>query len=208
VKLKLIYNPAAGRGRAKHHAREVEQRLRSLGADVEPYASTSPADLTRSAAESSRAGFDRVVVCGGDGTLNLALRDFDLSRGTLALATRLIMERSCVTVGFNSCPYSRRERLRNSDRTQRAQPHARDLDGGLCDQLGIAGHVLNHVDVTGAHLNEFHAHLQDVVEARRPQIIDRSRAHDEDDGEDRARGRMEGARPASPRWPRSIASTG
>jgi len=85
VKLKLIYNPAAGRGRAKHHAREVEQRLRSLGADVEPYASTSPADLTRSAAESSRAGFDRVVVCGGDGTLNLALRDFDLSRGTLAL---------------------------------------------------------------------------------------------------------------------------
>ena len=85
MKLKLIYNPAAGRGRAKHHAREVEQRLRSLGADVEPYASTSPADLTRSAAESSRAGFDRVVVCGGDGTLNLALRDFDLSRGTLAL---------------------------------------------------------------------------------------------------------------------------
>ncbi len=83
--LKLIYNPAAGRGRAKHHAREVEQHLRALGSDVEPYASTSPQDLTRAAAESSRAGYDRVVVCGGDGTLNLALRDFDLARGTLAL---------------------------------------------------------------------------------------------------------------------------
>jgi diacylglycerol kinase (ATP) len=83
--LKLIYNPAAGRGRAKHHAGEVEQNLRSLGADVETYASSSPEDLTRAAAESSRAGFDRVVICGGDGTLNLALRQFDLARGTLAL---------------------------------------------------------------------------------------------------------------------------
>ena len=85
MKLKLIYNPAAGRGRAKHHAREVEQNLRSLGADVDAYASTSPADLTRAAAESSGSGYDRVVVCGGDGTLNLALRNFDLARGTLAL---------------------------------------------------------------------------------------------------------------------------
>src|SRR5438128_10334435 len=85
MKLKLIYNPAAGRGRAKHHAREVEQNLGNLGAEVDAYASTSPSDLTRAAAESSRSGYDRVVVCGGDGTLNLALRDFDLARGTLAL---------------------------------------------------------------------------------------------------------------------------
>jgi diacylglycerol kinase (ATP) len=85
MKLKLLYNPMAGRGRARHHVREVEQHLRHRGADVDTYASTSPADLTRAAAESSRAGFDRVVVCGGDGTLNLALREFDLSRGTLAL---------------------------------------------------------------------------------------------------------------------------
>ncbi len=83
--LRLIYNPAAGRGRAKHHAREVEQHLRALGADVDPYASISPEDLTRAAAESSHDAYDRVVVCGGDGTLNLALRRFDLSRGTLAL---------------------------------------------------------------------------------------------------------------------------
>src|SRR5437763_7084552 len=75
----------AGRGRARHHVREVEQHLRHRGADVDTYASTSPADLTRAAAESSRAGFDRVVVCGGDGTLNLAVREFDLARGTLAL---------------------------------------------------------------------------------------------------------------------------
>src|SRR5205085_3405142 len=33
----------------------------------------------------SAAEYDRVVVCGGDGTLNLAVREFDLARGTLAL---------------------------------------------------------------------------------------------------------------------------
>lgn len=30
-------------------------------------------------------GYDRVVVCGGDGTLNLAVREFDLASGILAL---------------------------------------------------------------------------------------------------------------------------
>jgi diacylglycerol kinase (ATP) len=41
--------------------------------------------MTRLAAEGSRAGYDRVVICGGDGSLNLAVREFDLERGTLAL---------------------------------------------------------------------------------------------------------------------------
>lgn len=83
--LKVIYNPAAGRGRARRHVREVEEYLRSRGARADCEPSTGPADLVRIAAESSRAGYDRVVVCGGDGTVNLAIREFDLTRGTLAL---------------------------------------------------------------------------------------------------------------------------
>lgn len=83
--LKVIYNPTAGRGRARRHVREVEEYLRSRGARADCEPSTGPDDLVRIAAESSRAGYDRVVVCGGDGTLNLALREFDLARGTLAL---------------------------------------------------------------------------------------------------------------------------
>jgi diacylglycerol kinase (ATP) len=83
--LKVIYNPTAGRGRARRHVREIEEYLRSRGARADCEPSTGPDDLVRIAAESSRAGYDRVVVCGGDGTLNLALRDFDLTRGTLAL---------------------------------------------------------------------------------------------------------------------------
>ncbi len=83
--LKVIYNPTAGRGKARRWVREVEEYLRGRGARADCEPSTGPDDLVRIAAESSRAGYDRVVVCGGDGTLNLAIREFDLSKGTLAL---------------------------------------------------------------------------------------------------------------------------
>lgn len=85
VRLKVIFNPAAGRGRARRHAAETEACLRALGAEVDLHPSASPADLTNEAAKSSREGYDRVVVCGGDGTLHLAVREFDLAHGTLAL---------------------------------------------------------------------------------------------------------------------------
>jgi YegS/Rv2252/BmrU family lipid kinase len=85
VHLKVIYNPAAGRGRARRNVAAVEEILRGYGARVDCEPSTSAADLVRIAAESSRGSYDRVVVCGGDGTLNLAIREFDLANGTLAL---------------------------------------------------------------------------------------------------------------------------
>jgi len=43
------------------------------------------ADMTKAAADASRGSYERVVVCGGDGTLHLSVREFDLARGTLAL---------------------------------------------------------------------------------------------------------------------------
>ncbi|MEA2164740.1 MAG: hypothetical protein QOK37_2867 [Thermoanaerobaculia bacterium] len=85
MRIKLIYNPAAGRGRASRHHAEAERILRELGADVDAHASSSPADMTRAAADASRGAYDRVVVCGGDGTLHLSVREFDLANGTLAL---------------------------------------------------------------------------------------------------------------------------
>ena len=85
VHLKVIYNPKAGRGRARHHIRTVEEYLRSRGARADCEPSTDPDDLIRIAAESSRAGYDRVVICGGDGTLNLAVRELDLEQCVLAL---------------------------------------------------------------------------------------------------------------------------
>lgn len=83
--LKVIYNPSAGRGRAGRNVRDVERILRAHGARVDCEPSRNGPDLVRIAAESSRAGYDRVVICGGDGSLNLAVREFDLAAGTLAL---------------------------------------------------------------------------------------------------------------------------
>jgi YegS/Rv2252/BmrU family lipid kinase len=65
---------------------EVQTHLRALGAAVETYATTSADDLARAAAEASRdAGVDRVVICGGDGSVHHGVRDFDLERGTFAM---------------------------------------------------------------------------------------------------------------------------
>lgn len=85
MNLKLIYNPAAGRGRTRRRIAAVEACLSKRGARLDVHATSGAADLTRVAAESSRAGFDRVVVCGGDGTVHFALREFDLEHGTLGV---------------------------------------------------------------------------------------------------------------------------
>jgi diacylglycerol kinase (ATP) len=85
MRIRLIYNPKAGRGRARRHIAEAQSYLRGRGVDVECRESASPADLTRLAAEASSGGYDRVVVCGGDGSLNLAVRELDLKQGTLGL---------------------------------------------------------------------------------------------------------------------------
>ena len=85
MKLKMIFNPMAGRGRARKQIGRAIAYLNERDAEVDCVPSSSPADLTRIAAESSREDWDRVVVCGGDGSLHLAVREFDLQRGTLAL---------------------------------------------------------------------------------------------------------------------------
>jgi len=86
MRLSMIYNPAAGRGRARRYIERAIRYLESRGARVALLPSKSPAHLTELAASASRdASVDRVVVCGGDGTLNLAVREFDLDRGTLGL---------------------------------------------------------------------------------------------------------------------------
>jgi YegS/Rv2252/BmrU family lipid kinase len=85
MKLKMIVNPMAGRGRARKQVGKALAYLRQRDAEVDCVPSTGPADLTRIAEESSHGEWDRVVVCGGDGSLHLAVREFDLERGTLAL---------------------------------------------------------------------------------------------------------------------------
>ena len=68
-KLLFIYNPHAGTGRAKANLSTILDSFTKAGALVTAYPTQGPGDATRAARELA-AGFDRVAVCGGDGTLH------------------------------------------------------------------------------------------------------------------------------------------
>ena len=73
MKVFLLFNPAAGGGRARKVARQVEDLVKAQGVDLEIGASVSAEDLIRLAAGSVDQGFDRIIVVGGDGTWHFAL---------------------------------------------------------------------------------------------------------------------------------------
>lgn len=65
----LIVNPVAGGGRAARAARVVAPIVRRHWPDAAILATAGPGHATRLASEAARAGAERVIVVGGDGTL-------------------------------------------------------------------------------------------------------------------------------------------
>lgn len=68
----LIVNPAAGKGFGRAIAEELVAYLRGLGVNVEPEFTTVPRDAVRLVAQAA-ATSERVLVAGGDGTVNEAV---------------------------------------------------------------------------------------------------------------------------------------
>lgn len=68
----LLPNPAAGRGRRGGVVGEVAARLRYAGFGVRELVGRDAAESAALAREAVRAGAEAVVVCGGDGMVNLA----------------------------------------------------------------------------------------------------------------------------------------
>jgi YegS/Rv2252/BmrU family lipid kinase len=71
----LLYNPESGtrrEARAQQIAR-IAQILRSAGVELETCATTHAGSATQQAQAAAAAGFDSIVVCGGDGTVNEAM---------------------------------------------------------------------------------------------------------------------------------------
>ena len=71
--LHFIYNPCAGKGKAKNARIIVAERLKALGVEHKFHRTTAPRDAKRIAAELTREGADSIVAIGGDGTLNEVL---------------------------------------------------------------------------------------------------------------------------------------
>ena len=85
MRLRLLYNPAAGRGRARRKIDEVVKYLVARGANIDVVQTGSPEHLVAVAAKTSHEHCDVLVVCGGDGTLNLTIRELDLATVRLGI---------------------------------------------------------------------------------------------------------------------------
>jgi YegS/Rv2252/BmrU family lipid kinase len=73
-RLMLIINPISGTISKKGLASRIEARLKDYGFDVETRLTTCRGDATRLAGEAVNEGFDGVLACGGDGTVNETAR--------------------------------------------------------------------------------------------------------------------------------------
>lgn len=68
-KLLFIYNPLAGKGQVRGKLADVLNAFTRSGALVTAYPTQGPGDAVKAARELA-PGFDRIAVCGGDGTLH------------------------------------------------------------------------------------------------------------------------------------------
>lgn len=67
---RIIYNPTSGRELFKKHLPEVLERLEMAGYEASCHATTGAGDATEAAKVAVERGYDIVIACGGDGTLN------------------------------------------------------------------------------------------------------------------------------------------
>lgn len=67
---RIIYNPTSGRELFKKHLPEVLERLETAGYETSCHATTGAGDATEAAKTAVERGFDIIIACGGDGTLN------------------------------------------------------------------------------------------------------------------------------------------
>lgn len=84
MRILLLANPAAGRGRAISETARAAEYLEK-DAEVAVRMTRNEQELAESAAEASHDGWDRIVSCGGDGTLHHVVRGLDLSKTTLGI---------------------------------------------------------------------------------------------------------------------------
>lgn len=81
----LFINPAAGRGRARHHAKSIRRLLAESGVEFEEIQSTAVGDLEYKVLAAASAGAERIIVAGGDGSVHEAVNGILRSASQTAL---------------------------------------------------------------------------------------------------------------------------
>lgn len=81
----FLYNPTAGKGRARDHLATVTEAFTRSGWLVTVYPTQGKGDAAALAAELEGGPFERVVCCGGDGTLH------EVVEGLMALKERPVV---------------------------------------------------------------------------------------------------------------------
>ena len=75
-KLLIIANPHSGKGKIKNDLLKIVQIFSNADYDVTVYPTKSRGDATVKAESLNAGDYDRIVVCGGDGTLNEVITGF------------------------------------------------------------------------------------------------------------------------------------
>lgn len=77
----LIYNPASGQKRARRAQQIVRavEVMRAAGVEAETSATTGAGSAIRQTQQAVAAGFDTILACGGDGTVNEVLNGLRLA---------------------------------------------------------------------------------------------------------------------------------
>jgi diacylglycerol kinase (ATP) len=69
-RVRLIYNPSAGREEMKRVLSELLHKLDRAGMETSCFATERDGDATRAAADAVERGFDMIIAAGGDGTVS------------------------------------------------------------------------------------------------------------------------------------------
>ena len=87
MKSKLVLNPVAGTDAAPEYLTLINERLRQDGDTLDIVITVAAGDATRAAEQAVRDEYDRVIVAGGDGTLNEVLNGVGAVSGGFAKVT-------------------------------------------------------------------------------------------------------------------------
>ena len=70
MKVLFVINPCSGKGKIKNDLLSIIKVFCSCGYDVTTYVTSARGDAINAAQEAKSKGFDSIICCGGDGTLN------------------------------------------------------------------------------------------------------------------------------------------